>query len=45
MGKKRTHIRNFIQDMKPLHYVAKILGIAPFAFKMNAATNEETVDI
>ena len=45
MGKTPTHIRSFIQDMKPLYYVAKMLGIAPFAFKMNAATNEEIVDI
>ena len=45
MGKTPTHIRSFIQDMKPLYYVAKMLGIAPFAFKMNAATKEEIVDI
>jgi hypothetical protein len=31
--------------MKPLYYVAKILGIAPFTLKVNAATNEEMVDI
>ena len=45
MGKMATHIRSFIQDMKPLYYVAKMLGIAPFTFKINAATNEEIVDI
>ena len=31
--------------MKPLYYVAKMLGIAPFTLKINAATNEEIVDI
>jgi len=40
-----TNIRSFIQDMKPLYYVAKMLGIAPFTLKINAATNEEIVDI
>ena len=34
-----------MQDMKPLYYVAKMLGIAPFTFKINAATNEEIFDI
>jgi hypothetical protein len=45
MGKMPTHIRGFIQDMKPLYYVAKILGLAPFTFKTDAATNEEIIDI
>jgi hypothetical protein len=45
MGKMPTHIRSFIQDMKPLYYVAKMLGIAPFTLKIYAATNEEIVDI
>jgi hypothetical protein len=45
MGKMPTHIRSFIQDIKPLYYVAKILGIAPFTLKVNAATNGEIIDI
>jgi len=45
MGKMPTHIRSLIQDMKPLYYVSKMLGIAPFTFKINAATNEEILDI
>jgi lipid-A-disaccharide synthase-like uncharacterized protein len=45
MGKMPTHIRGFIQDMKPLYYVAKMLGLAPFTLKIDAATNEEIIDI
>jgi len=45
MGKMPTHIRSLIQDMKPLYYVSKMLGIAPFTVKINPATNEEIVDI
>jgi hypothetical protein len=45
MGNMPTHIRSFIQDMKPLYYVAKMLGIAPFTLKNDAATNEEIIDI
>jgi len=45
MGKIPTNIRSFIQDMKPLCYVAKMLGIAPFTLKVNVVTNEEIVDI
>jgi hypothetical protein len=41
MGKMLTHIRGFIQDIKPLYFVAKILGLAPFTLKTDAATNEE----
>jgi hypothetical protein len=40
-----THIRGFIQEMKPLYYVAKMLGLAPFTLKTDAATNEETIAI
>jgi hypothetical protein len=45
MGKTTTHIRSFIEDMKPLYYVAKILGIAPFTVTINTATNEEIIDM
>jgi hypothetical protein len=31
--------------MKPLYYVGKMLGIAPFTLKIKAVTNEEIVDI
>jgi hypothetical protein len=31
--------------MKPLYYVAKILGIAPFTFKIDPVKNEETIDV
>ena len=40
-----THIQRLIPDMKPLYYVAKMLGIAPFTVKINPTTNEEIVDI
>jgi hypothetical protein len=45
MGKMPTHIRGFIQDMKPLYYVAKMLGLAPFTLKIDGATNEEIIDV
>ena len=45
MGKKATHIQSFIQDMRPLYYVAKVLGIAPFTVRINAVTNEEILDM
>jgi hypothetical protein len=45
MGKMPTHIRGFIQDMKPLYYVAKMLGLAPFTLKTDAEINEELIDI
>ena len=44
MGKMPTHLRRFIRDMKPLYFVAKMLGIAPFTLKVDVATNEEMVD-
>jgi hypothetical protein len=31
--------------MKPLYYVAKMLGIAPFTLQVNAATDGEIIDI
>ena len=44
MGKMPKHLRSFIRDMKPLYYVSKMLGIAPFTLKVDVATNEEMVD-
>jgi hypothetical protein len=44
MGEMPKHLRSFIRDMKPLYYVAKMLGIAPFTLKVDVATNEEMVD-
>jgi len=45
MSKTSGHNGNFLLEMKPLYYVAKILGLAPFSFKINPVTNEEIVDI
>ncbi|KDR13681.1 hypothetical protein L798_12327 [Zootermopsis nevadensis] len=40
-----VHDSHILHEMRPLYYVAKALGIAPFSFKMNKVTNKEVVDI
>jgi hypothetical protein len=40
-----VHVGNFLLEMKPLYYVAKIFGLAPFALNTNPMKNEEIIDI
>lgn len=37
--------RNFIKDVKLLYYVAKIVGLAPFALRIDPVTKEGVIEI
>jgi hypothetical protein len=45
MSKTHVHIGNFIHEIRPVYYMAKIMGLAPFSLKINSVTNEEIIDI
>lgn len=45
MSQTHVHIGNFIHEIKPVYYMAKILGLAPFSLQINPVTNEEIIDI
>jgi hypothetical protein len=45
MSRTLVHDGHVLLELKPLHYVAKTLGLAPFSFKLNSVTNKETIDI
>jgi hypothetical protein len=45
MSETHIHIGNFIHEIRPVYYMAKIMGLAPFSLKINPTTNEEIIDI
>lgn len=45
MSKSHVHFANFINEMKPLYYVAKALGLAPYLLNSNQVRNEGIIDI
>lgn len=45
MSETHVHIGNFIHEIRPVYYMAKIMGLAPFSLKINPVTKEEIVDI
>jgi hypothetical protein len=45
MSKTHIHVGNFIPEIMPVYYMAKIMGLAPFSLYINPVTKEEIIDI
>lgn len=41
MGKTPVQVCKFIQEVKPIYFVAKVLGLAPFSLKIDRDANED----